>query len=1092
MTKKKETEPTESTEKNSGKARGHRKLWAFLVVVLLVTVVLPVGGALYLVDRPMRVPEWVEVRIEKALAGQGTGARVQLGEIYLTVGAGLRPWIDLRNTRIQQADGAALARISEMKVNVAGRSLLRGVLAAEHIAISGLVIDLTRGADGKFELAFRSADVPVDRAMDFPHLITVLDDAFDTPELEPLRTVELDGVTLRYVDHRAERSWTVDGGRFSVERDGDDLHAASSLTLLTGAATAATIEGSYWRTIGQMSADFGLTVSDLLAQDIATQAPALSFFSALDAPLSGSLRGQLGDDGALENLSASLSVGKGSLRPNQDAKPVPFNSARTYFNYEPAAGMLLFDEVSVDSDGISGRAEGSARLITEDGSPWPHAMIGQVRLSQINAAPVGVMTKALDIKQADASFRLSIPDFRLELGQLTVQVPEGTANVSGQVEAAKGGWALSLLAETKAVKPADVLSYWPDGKNEKTRDWLRDNITAGTLRDVQFHLTADPGQKPRHQLEFGFDGADVRFVKTMSPIQGAAGRAVLDNTRFALQVDQGQVRPKQGGPIDIAGSRYEIPKFGRPPADARVDLTGSGTVTAFLSLIDEEPLLVMSKANLPVTLADGRANVTGTLTIPFKPKLGPDDVKYDIAATVRQVRTETLVKDHVLAADTLTVRARPQEVSITGKGRFDALPFDGTFRLPKGGTPAVTADVELSERALDTLKIDLGSVRVSGKGTGKLDLKLPPKKPIEFRLTSALRGVGVGLDTLGWAKPRSAEGRLDISGKLNPLGVGNIEFDAAGMSLKGSLATNAAGQVAEVNLARLRAGNWLDSRVDLTLRGSRPPLIALTGGALNLSKMPATKPSSGEGSPIRLSGMNVRVASKIELQKFNGDFETTGGLRGTFAARVNGGAPVEGLVAPSRGRTAVRVTSEDGGDVMRDAGILTQANGGEMVLSLTPAKSDGQYDGVLSISNTRVYDAPAVTALLNAVSVVGLLDQMANGGIYFSSVDAKFRLTPEQFILQEASAIGPSMGLSLDGVIGLVSGRLDLQGVLSPLYMLNGIGGFLTRQGEGLFGFNFTLTGPTSAPQVGVNPLSVLTPGMFREIFRRPPPKVSQ
>jgi hypothetical protein len=58
--------------------------------------------------------------------------------------------------------------------------------------------------------------------------------------------------------------------------------------------------------------------------------------------------------------------------------------------------------------------------------------------------------------------------------------------------------------------------------------------------------------------------------------------------------------------------------------------------------------------------------------------------------------------------------------------------------------------------------------------------------------------------------------------------------------------------------------------------------------------------------------------------------------------------------------------------------------------------------------------------------------------------------------------------------------------------MLNGIGGIFTRQGEGLFGFNFTLTGTTSAPDVGVNPLSVLTPGMFREIFRRPPPKVSQ
>ena len=46
----------------------------------------------------------------------------------------------------------------------------------------------------------------------------------------------------------------------------------------------------------------------------------------------------------------------------------------------------------------------------------------------------------------------------------------------------------------------------------------------------------------------------------------------------------------------------------------------------------------------------------------------------------------------------------------------------------------------------------------------------------------------------------------------------------------------------------------------------------------------------------------------------------------------------------------------------------------------------------------------------------------------------------------------------------------------------------LTRRGEGLFGFNYTIRGTVERPQIGVNPLSILTPGMFREIFRRPPP----
>jgi hypothetical protein len=68
-----------------------------------------------------------------------------------------------------------------------------------------------------------------------------------------------------------------------------------------------------------------------------------------------------------------------------------------------------------------------------------------------------------------------------------------------------------------------------------------------------------------------------------------------------------------------------------------------------------------------------------------------------------------------------------------------------------------------------------------------------------------------------------------------------------------------------------------------------------------------------------------------------------------------------------------------------------------------------------------------------------------------------------------------------------------LQGVLSPIYFLNGIGRmFAPRDGEGLFGFNFQISGKADNPKVSVNPLSILTPGMFRDIFRRPPPKVNQ
>jgi len=81
------------------------------------------------------------------------------------------------------------------------------------------------------------------------------------------------------------------------------------------------------------------------------------------------------------------------------------------------------------------------------------------------------------------------------------------------------------------------------------------------------------------------------------------------------------------------------------------------------------------------------------------------------------------------------------------------------------------------------------------------------------------------------------------------------------------------------------------------------------------------------------------------------------------------------------------------------------------------------------------------------------------------------------------------MGISMDGVFATDTGALSLQGVISPVYLLNGIASFLTRRGEGLIGFNYAVSGLASAPEVSVNALSALAPGMFRNLLRPPPPQ---
>jgi len=238
---------------------------------------------------------------------------------------------------------------------------------------------------------------------------------------------------------------------------------------------------------------------------------------------------------------------------------------------------------------------------------------------------------------------------------------------------------------------------------------------------------------------------------------------------------------------------------------------------------------------------------------------------------------------------------------------------------------------------------------------------------------------------------------------------------------------------------------------------------------------------------MRVALDRLQVTDTIALTDMTGEFDVARGLDGQFSAALNGGTAVSGRVVPRNGRSAVQLTATDAGGVLRSANIAKQVHGGALSLTLVPVGSDGAFDGHAEIKDVRIKDAPTIAALVNAVSVVGLINELNGDGIYFDTVEADFRLSSNRVNLTQASATGASLGISMDGVFATDTGQVALQGVISPVYLLNGIASFLTRKGEGLLGFNYTIGGTVQSPSVSVNPLSGLLPGALRDIFRSAP-----
>ncbi|SLN12020.1 DUF3971 domain-containing protein [Pseudooctadecabacter jejudonensis] len=1090
------------------RSRGRRVyLWARAVVlVACAPLVMALIAAVLLVGREVTAPSWVVRDVETRAAEVLGGGTLDFGALTVTVGTDLHPRLVVRNAVLRDAEGGILAQVPRIEGLVSPRGVMQGRILAQEIIVSGAQVEVRRNTDGQIAFAFDQGAESVAQADGFLGLLDQIDQAFEGAALEALEEVRATGVIINYVDARAGQSFVVDNGRIGLDLRDDALALRADVAVLTGRSYVTRAGVSYDSLRGSRQAEIGFEVTDAAGTDIAAQAPVLSFLGVLDAPISGAVRGRLDADGALSSLSATLQIGAGEVRPTAATTPIPFRSGQTYLTFDPLEEKLTFDLIEVDSD--LGRVAGTAEAYLRDyNEGWPASFLGHVDLTEVSIAANAVVPRPLEVSRARIDYRLRLDPFTLDVGEAAVAALDGETPVSlrldGQVRAGSDGWSVALDAATQDIPTDTVLAFWPAGAALNLRKWLGDNVSAGALRDVQIAYRASAGGAPQFAMTSEFAQATVRFLRTLPPIEAGRGVMSVVDGRFVLSLDAGHVTPPEGGRIDMGGSTMVIPRTGRR-APAQFDLTLGGRLTAMMSLLRLPPFNVLADSDLQPSFAQGAAEVRVRLTTPLGQGVTPAERDWQATAQLRNLRSEVLVPGQVLTAARAEVRVGPDSLTVQGPARVGALAGQATFSRALGagsaGTARLEADVTIGPEVLAQFNINLPRGMVTGEGPARLSLDLTEPTAPAFTLRSNLAGIGLSLPAVGWSKSRNAQGELVVSGQLGAQPrVDRLAVSAPGLETEGTIALSAGGGLERAAFERVRLGGWLDAPVVLRGRGpGRAAEIQIAGGSLDLRNAGFARGSGGgrgggdTGGPLDIALDRLRITDTLFVDNFRGQFSPAGGLQGEFLGQMNGQAPINGTLVPSPDGAAVRLVSADAGAVLRATGLLRGALGGQLELTLIPTGAAGTYDGTLVARDLRVRDAPALASLLDAVSVVGLITQLDGQGLMFSDVDAAFRLTPEQVIVTQSSAVGPSIGLSLDGFYNQGAGQIDFQGVVSPLYLLNGIGAVFTRRGEGLIGFNFNLSGAVDSPRVSVNPLSALTPGMFREIFRRPPPQVGQ
>ena len=211
-----------------------------------------------------------------------------------------------------------------------------------------------------------------------------------------------------------------------------------------------------------------------------------------------------------------------------------------------------------------------------------------------------------------------------------------------------------------------------------------------------------------------------------------------------------------------------------------------------------------------------------------------------------------------------------------------------------------------------------------------------------------------------------------------------------------------------------------------------------------------------------------------------------------------GGGAVSGDLSPRGDVQAIRLKSNDLGALLGFAGLYQHMEGGQASLDLlgTP---DTSYVGTLQVVNFTLVNEPRLSRIVGSSSggengqtlSQALGQNLQTERAFFDQASAKLSYAGSTLRVTDGILRGPVFGSSFNGILYNGKGQIDISGSFMPAYGLNRMFGAIPVLGQilgngnegGLIGITYRLDGPFASPTLVVNPISVIAPGIFRQIF---------
>ncbi len=703
------------------------------------------------------------------------------------------------------------------------------------------------------------------------------------------------------------------------------------------------------------------------------------------------------------------------------------------------------------------------------------------------------------------------------IDEITINTPHGNLMGQGSMKFGEGTPETIFVLHVPQMDIAEAKQLWPVNVSPGARRWVVSHVFGGQIKNGSIEIALPQGffrsGVPAGTLSANEVKIRSEILNTRSDLIGelpalreAFGTVGVDGMTTTITLDSGASYLSNNCKVEAVEGTMVIPWGAQRPVFADMRLVARATVDAAGEMIGYAPINAHRRLPFNSQTAKGNVEAEIKLRFPVTRDTPRGEVTYSAHVKFNDFSLPEPIENIMITNAAGVADVSKSGIILQASGLLNDLPSD-----VKIVQPFDHSDLQKSEKF--TLNLD-DAIRAKHFAflnnflSGPISVEVGAENNGKRHFNADLTNANLEISWAGWKKGKGLEAHAEFDMPANAKDkpeytIENFALTGQNLQVAGNIHVKdkqlAGAEFAKANLSR---------NDDLALKivsSAKSYHVEVTGKSYDargiIQQLDKSQNSSTDKTAISVhSSVESLIGFYNEaFNNANATYEKTeqGATQFSLSGRTKNGKAVNIEMQKAQGKETVIAQSNDAGSLLRFMNYYDKIRGGTLKADLSSATGQ-PLSGPVSLRNFEVVDEPRLATIVSSRPRGGgkSLNEAVKGKINSSSVGFDVAYThigkgDNYLVLDRGVLRGPTVGATFQGVLYDSSGNMSITGTFMPAYGLNRLFGDLPIIGQvlgngrdrGLIGITFKIEGKAKQPQVMVNPISVIAPGIFRSIF---------